>query len=443
MRRRVSVSLVAVVAMIAGCSWARFDDLEENASVLVLKQPSGMPGFGASVTAAADGNRVLVLAAGSPKASNGAAVFELGQGQEANLDAFDVGQCNTNDCVVARTVAALPVAQSPSGLAKSACWVAGFQKQPVGDPALSVACTEVGQQRFLYSLPLPFVADADTDELNLASESLPAVGSPPGATALIAGIPKLNGSASGAAVGFAAASTTPLNLVPGTNAETFGAAVAVFRSGGSRRFLVGAPDRGELWVFDEAGQEVGCLSGDPEFARRVATGDVDGDGGDEVVVATATEVQVVNGAAVAALNQPGVCQKVAAKDVLVTLRCRKTSDVDGCPGGFGDALAVGDIDGDGDGEVAVGAPRARVRGSGSAGAVYVFDVELGAADPELVTEERFLASAAGGDRLGTSVAFAPQKDRHILVAGAPGGGKVAIFYCSRLLSSGQRGKRCK
>ncbi|HMR10254.1 MAG TPA: hypothetical protein PKA88_30970, partial [Polyangiaceae bacterium] len=228
MRRRVSVSLVAVVAMIAGCSWARFDDLEENASVLVLKQPSGMPGFGASVTAAADGNRVLVLAAGSPKASNGAAVFELGQGQEANLDAFDVGQCNTNDCVVARTVAALPVAQSPSGLAKSACWVAGFQKQPVGDPALSVACTEVGQQRFLYSLPLPFVADADTDELNLASESLPAVGSPPGATALIAGIPKLNGSASGAAVGFAAASTTPLNLVPGTNAETFGAAVAVF-----------------------------------------------------------------------------------------------------------------------------------------------------------------------------------------------------------------------
>jgi hypothetical protein len=436
------VQLAAVVA-IAGCSWTRFDDLEENASVLVLKQPSGLSGFGAALATAADGNRVLVLVAGGSKTSSGAAVFELGQGQDASLDAFDIGQCNTNDCVLARTVAALPVAQSPSGLAKSACWVTGFQKQPAADPGLAVSCTETGTQRFIYTLSLPATVDADQDELNLASESLPTVGSPPAATALIAGIPKLGGGSSGAAVGFAPASTAPINLVPATNAETFGAAVAVLRTGGTRRFLVGAPDRAELWVFDESGQELGCLSSDPGFARTLATGDVDGDGAEDVVAATAGEVRVLRGSAIATLSQPGACQPLEASDVLVTLRCRASSDVDGCPGGFGDAIAVGDIDGDGDGEVAVGAPQAKVRGAGAAGAVYVFDAEIGSANPEFVTEERFLASAGSGDRMGSSVAFAPQKGRHLLVAGAPGAGKVAIFYCSRLLSSNQRGKRCK
>ena len=434
---------LALAAGALSCSWTRFDDLEENASVLVLKQPAGMPGFGSSLASAADGNRVLVMVGGGAKAGNGAAVFELGQSQDPNLDAFDIGQCNTNDCVLARTVAALPLAQSPSGAAKSACWVSGFQKMPGADPGLSVACTETGKQRFLYTLPLPVTADADMDELTLAGESLPPVGAQPIATALIAGFPSLTSTGEGAAVAFAPASATPIALVPAALPASFGAAVAVMRQGSTRRFLVGAPEAAQLFVFDEAGQELGCLSGPARFARTLAAGDVDGNGEDDLVVATETEVLVVRGAAVASLNQPGSCSGVGASDTLATLRCRRTSDVDGCPGGFGDALAVGDIDGNGDGEVAVGAPGASVRGESSAGAVFVYDVNLNAKNPEFVTEERYIASAGSGDRLGSAITFAPQKGRHILVAGAPAGGKAAVFYCSRLLPASKRGKRCE
>ncbi|MEZ4219721.1 MAG: FG-GAP repeat protein [Polyangiaceae bacterium] len=435
MRRLTTLSvLFAGVA----CSWTRFDELEEHASVLVLEQPSGMVGFGSSLTSLADANRVLVLVAGAPKAGNGAAVFQVGNGQEPNLDAFDIGQCSTNDCALARGVAALPLARTPSGASKSACWVTGFEK--LSPPALSVACTETGQQRYIYALDLPFTADADADQLTLASESLPPVGTAAFATALIAGVRDSTGSV-GRAAAFAPSSSTAIELVPPTSVDGFAAAVAVLRAPSSRYFLVGAPVAQQLWVFDEAGQSLGCLHGGEGFARSLATGDVDGDGKDDLALAEGDHVLVLPGARITSLT--GSCREVEPADVMVSLKCRNSSDVGGCASGFGDAIAIGDIDGNGDGEVAVGAPGASVRGESAAGAVFVYDVDLARPNPEFVTEERFIASSGSGDRLGAAVTFAPQKDRQLLIAGAPAAGKVAIFYCSKLLPAGRRGSRCE
>jgi hypothetical protein len=100
--------------------------------------------------------------------------------------------------------------------------------------------------------------------------------------------------------------------------------------------------------------------------------------------------------------------------------------------GFGASLATGDINGDGRDDLIVGAPLANIRAAG-AGAVEVlaggtsFDA-IGTSDHSFLT----YSSIGAGARLGAAVATVPGVDRSEIVSGAPGNGRVAIFFCSGL-----------
>jgi hypothetical protein len=225
----------------------------------------------------------------------------------------------------------------------------------------------------------------------------------------------------------------------------------VARVSTGRIYAVGAPQSGRVWLFhassdDQSVASLGCVSGGSGFGRTLAAGDVDGAPGDELVVAEDADVVVLDD--LAALATGGACS--ASPSVVVRLSCVSTADVSGCgpESGFGDALAIADLNGDANGEVVVGAPGMSARGEGRAGAILIYDVDLsGEREPEWLTDAKFISSAGSGDALGSSLAGvrqrpAGQNPRDVLLAGAPGGDKAAMFYCFEL-PSGERGSRCE
>jgi hypothetical protein len=82
-----------------------------------------------------------------------------------------------------------------------------------------------------------------------------------------------------------------------------------------------------------------------------------------------------------------------------------------------------------------------VRGHPSAGAVSIYDAE--GEDPTYLSDQLFLSSAADNERLGASVGAAHITGRDVIVAGAPGGTRAALFYCSVLVPPAMVGARCQ
>jgi hypothetical protein len=437
---------VAATALAGGCSWSRFDDVTADAPIVMLKKPGAMrAGFGVGLATAANEEESVLLVGGSVGLSNASSYF-LGSGEDPTVDATVTEYCRGDGaCFLGSPFVGMPRAlldDEPEG--HPLCFVLGIGSTPVHGNGLAVRCGD----GLLFSYPVPerYRRDVDfaieTDQPEIVALATDGTELP----ALIVGAPSVE-----LAFVYPPGTVKPIELtLPGKAPESFGTEVAAWTAGDARLYAVAAPAVGELYLFREEGGAVdfiGCLGGTPGFGRALATGVVLGDDSTpELAVSDEGLVYVFDGQKLAELPRAtSVTCSLAAlpEEALVSsFTCGSLDDLEGCDSSrFGETIAIGDLDGDGDGEVVVGAPGMTVRGEAKAGAVLVWDLEE-RGDIEL-TEAKFISSAEENDQLGASLVLPRVGERNIIAAGAPGNGKVALFYCSSLLPAGAEGTRCK
>jgi hypothetical protein len=445
----VLLPTVLLAVSTTACSWSRFDDVSADAPVVLLKKPDAMKaGFGVTLAAATkpdDSTRLLV---GGGSGQNAAAAFDLGFASAPGVDATDAGFCKPGEspCYLGNRVAGLASADVGGTAPADFCFILGAGRAAGFDEYGLFGRCQDGTE---YTLPVPnsvlkrVINDELIDQAEAARASLRVATDKDEAPALIGGVEEQR-----LAWYYKPLSTDPIELFAPTGPEEgYGASQAILRLDGARMAVVGAPESGHVWLFDGDGNSVGCLGGPAGFGTAIAAGRVDKDGLDDLVISDESSVTVISGASLAGLtpNENVECSLAALGEgaILASFGCGSRDAVAGCPGRFGTALDVGDLDGDGDGEVLVGAPGLKSRGASDGGAILVYDAE--GSSPEELTDILYLASAEDGDRLGASVVAAPSKDRDVVVGGVPGSGRTAVFYCSELAKKANidSGGRCE
>jgi hypothetical protein len=442
-------TLLALLGLsISGCSWSRFDDETDNAPIVLLEKPGSMKsGFGVSVATANNDGAVEVLVGGGVGVSR-AAQFDIGSGESPGTTNVDTGFCSGDSpCFLSSSLVGFANATGPDRV-HSLCFAMGAGTSDT--QGLLFRCKDTAE----YALEMP--KDAN-DELTFAllnnqPDNFPMASDRTSDPSLLASSPTAR-----AAWFYPARSSQFSELaVPRglpKDDDSFGVSLAVLSMGDDfgdgRVYAVGVPNKNEvlLWKSDgsSASSYIGCLGGIPGFGRALASGKVNRDVAADLVISDNVNVNVIDGAALFALPETDSTDcsfgSLPPGALIDSFGCGTNKSLSGCADSeFGAALAVGDLDGDGDGEVIVGAPSMKVRDNDQAGALLVYDAE-GSKDSALV-DAKFIASADQGDQLGRTIATPSIAGRDIILAGAPGNGKAALFYCSALLPAGAAGSRC-
>ncbi|MES1172978.1 MAG: hypothetical protein ABUL62_01525 [Myxococcales bacterium] len=442
-----TLGLVALLGLAAaGCSWSRFDDITGDSPIVLLEKPGSMKtGFGVSVGTLTRNGQSSVLVGGAVGAS-GAALYDIGDGTSPGTTAIDSGYCSggSAQCFLSSSFGAF--ANATSGVSRPQCYAVGTGS--VGTAGIIIRCLDATE--YPLAVPPNALRLLDFSLVNSQPYDYPMATDRTDDPVLLVTLPYQQ-----MAWFYPSKSTEPSELgVPkgmlDKDDKSFGATLAVLTVGDARVFAVGYPGKSEvlLWKTDGTADSgyIGCLGGVSGLGRALSAGNVNKDDVSDLVVSDASNVNVIDGQALAALpvTDSTECSFSSLPEgaLLGSFGCGSSSSTANCEGSsFGAAVAVGDLDGDGDGEVVVGAPNMTVRGESNAGAILVYDVET-PADAAFV-EVNFLSSAEGNDNLGAVLATPHIKgNRDLIVAGAPGNGKAALFFCSSLLPHGEAGSRC-
>jgi hypothetical protein len=425
------------------CSWQRFDDVTEQSPVLVLEAPGGVSGTGRAVSALrAENGHALVFTTND----RGYLVYDLGKSEPASTDAQESGACSAGDgCFLATSVAAI---RHADGEQTHSCFAFALSHRKPGESNVLVRCDD-GQNR-TFALPDDARTSLGTltDKSNVGPRYASAPRSSP--SRLLLGIPERR-----TLVFFPTLAEKGVVVEPPSGVgSSFGKALAILDAplllpdgagaGSVTTLLVGEPaeNRIHAFVVDASGQPSAsfCVSGPSGFGSQLAVGHFANQATQGVAVAATDRLAVLPSWSQLPSDLPedGSCvplERLAPQE----LDCKELALQGTCAVGDG-SMSPADLDSNGIDELLLGIPLASAGGSRASG--QVLTISVGAKGLK-VLEHLAPSSAESGDRLGQSVIAVPLSRPDVVLAGAPGGNKLAAFYCSAVLPPGRGGKRCE
>lgn len=419
----------------SACSWWRYDDVLDKSPVEILHPPAESGGLGKNLALVRKKGSTRVLV----EADNELVVYEFGAEDLKSNDAVvQVGCRSSQSCWIGDSMAT--ILRTSDASERVECAAFGINIPANESTGVALFCAD-GKVR---SLPLPEPPPPELTSLRANSEH-------PGIT--FASGPRVE------PVLLAAASTksgtiwlydVPADepmIVPKPSAagSSYGASLAVTASASSRMLAVAEPDAATVHInlldAKNATTFSMCLRGDTGFAKALAAGPFTAEDSLDVAVLGSDEVVVVpSPESWGMLNPVQGCLTLSDLPNLRRLPCRALNGGKACNGLMvGATLGSANLDGTGPEEILIGTPAAGARGNDAAGKVLLASFEK--AKPSVVGE-LLASSAESGDRLGTSIVGVPLSGRDVVLAGAPGGNKLAAFFCTGLVPEGKDGVRC-